>query len=73
VSKIKLSGPQLSALKSLPRTMHKDYRPIRHLVLIGFANESERSFGQNYYERTPAGEAYLSAMPKRKEASRGVT
>lgn len=63
--KIRLSSPQLETLKSLPRRMYENYKPIRHLVAIGFATEIERSFGQNEYNRTPAGDAYLAEAAKK--------
>ncbi len=63
--KIRLSGPQLDTLKSLPRRMHERYKPARHLVAIGFATETEGSFGNNLYEVTPAGTAFLAEAAKK--------
>jgi hypothetical protein len=63
--KIRLSGPQLEALKSLPRRMIARYKPARHLVAIGFATETENSFGNNLYEITPAGLAFLAESEKK--------
>ena len=63
--KIRLSGPQLEALKSLPRRMHERYKPARNLVVLGFATETEGGFGNNKYEITPAGAAYLAEVAKK--------
>lgn len=62
--KIKLSAPQLEALRGLPRAMSDQYKPIRHLVAIGFATETVRSLSNNYYEITPAGSAFLAEESK---------
>jgi len=63
--KIKLSAPQLETLRGLPRALYDQYKPIRHLVSIGFATETERSLSQNYYEITPAGSAFLAEADKK--------
>jgi hypothetical protein len=63
--KIRLSGPQLETLRSLPRRMHDQYKPIRHLVSIGFATEIIGGLSQNSYEITPAGTEYLTEADKK--------
>jgi hypothetical protein len=45
--------------------MHDQYKPIRHLVSIGFATEIIGNLIQNSYEITPAGAEYLTEADKK--------
>lgn len=61
----KLSKPQEDTLRSLPRSLWEDYKPIKKLVAFGLASKVEGSGGLSHpqYVRTPAGEDWVTSNP----------
>ena len=61
----KLSKPQESTLRSLPRGMAEGYKPIQKLVAMGLASmvAGSSNYGHPKYVLTPSGEDWLKSNP----------